>query len=239
MRRLWAWGLFAGMVTCTAWAQLPNAGVQTDVMQTNQGELQIKPLTKASILLSWAGLEIYVDPLDAKNFAGWPKADVIVLTGPDAAHYDGNALQALSKPSTEVIAPAQLSKMIVDSHVVAPGSTQTIQISHEGKPIPMTVSAQAHSSDRGVSYVLSLGEKNVFISGDTACTPEIQALKNIAVAFIAVDEDRAMAPEVAAACVAHFQPKVVYPYEAEGNGADVFADSMKPDHDVEVRVRPW
>lgn len=227
------------MVTCTAWAQLPNAGMQTDVMQTNQGELQIKPLTKSSILLAWAGLEIYVDPLDAKNFAGWPKADVIVLTGPDAAHYDGNALQALSKPATEVVAPPELAKMVVDSHVVAPGSSQTLQIDHGGKPIPITVTSQAHASDRGVSYVLDLGGKKVFISGDTACTPDIQSLKDIAVAFVAVDDARAMPPEVAAACVAHFQPKIVYPYEAEGNGASVFADAMKSDHEVEVRVRSW
>ena len=41
-----------------------------------------------------------------------------------------------------------------------------------------------HDKGRGNGYVLTFGDKRVYISGDTECTPEMKALKNIDVAFL-------------------------------------------------------
>ena len=41
-----------------------------------------------------------------------------------------------------------------------------------------------HDKGRGNGYVLTFGDKRVYLSGDTECTPEMKALKNIDVAFV-------------------------------------------------------
>ena len=60
-------------------------------------------------------------------------------------------------------------------------------------------------------YVLTLGGKRVYVAGDTECTSEIRALKNIDIAFIPMNLPYTM-PAEAAECVKAFRPKVVYPY---------------------------
>jgi len=67
--------------------------------------------------------------------------------------------------------------------------------------------------------------------------PEMKALKNITVAFVAMNPPRTMPPAEAAACVAAFQPKIVYPYHYRGQNTQEFADALKGSPGVEVRLR--
>jgi L-ascorbate metabolism protein UlaG (beta-lactamase superfamily) len=46
-----------------------------------------------------------------------------------------------------------------------------------------------------------------------------------------------MPPAEAAACVAAFQPKIVYPYHYRGQNTQEFADALKGSPGVEVRLR--
>jgi L-ascorbate metabolism protein UlaG (beta-lactamase superfamily) len=41
-----------------------------------------------------------------------------------------------------------------------------------------------HTKGRGNGYVVTVGGKRIYLAGDTACTPEMKALKNIDVAFL-------------------------------------------------------
>ena len=84
---------------------------------------------------------------------------------------------------------------------------------------------------------MSFGDTRVYFSGDTECTPEIKALKNIDVAFIAMNPPRTMPPSEAAACVEAFRPKIVYPYHYRGQKTQEFADALKGTPGVEVRQR--
>jgi L-ascorbate metabolism protein UlaG (beta-lactamase superfamily) len=96
-----------------------------------------------------------------------------------------------------------------------------------------------HDKGRGNGYVLTLGDKRVYISGDTECTPEMKALKNIDVAFVCMNVPYTMTTTEAAACVKAFQPKIVYPYHFRGSNLDEFKTAMADQKNVEVRVRNW
>jgi L-ascorbate metabolism protein UlaG (beta-lactamase superfamily) len=94
-----------------------------------------------------------------------------------------------------------------------------------------------HPKGRGNGYVLTLGGKRLYFMGDTECTPEVRALKNIDVAFVPMNMPYTMTPAEAVECVMAFQPKIVYPYHYEGQRRDetLFRAFLK-NTPVEVRI---
>ena len=94
-----------------------------------------------------------------------------------------------------------------------------------------------HHKGIGNGYILTFGATRVFFSGDTECVPEIKALKNVDIAFVAMNPPRTMGTAEAAACVKDFRPKIVYPYHYRGQNTQDFADALKGTPGVEVRLR--
>ena len=74
---------------------------------------------------------------------------------------------------------------------------------------------------------LILATTRVYFSGDTECVPEMKALKNITVAFIAMNPPRTQSAVDAAACVKEFHPQIAYPYHYRGQNTQDFADGLK------------
>ena len=97
---------------------------------------------------------------------------------------------------------------------------------------------------RGNGYVLNIGGKNFYISGDTEDIPEMRSLKNIDVAFLCMNLPFTMSVEQAADAVLEFKPKIVYPYHYRGQ--DGFSDTQKfktlvnsGDASIDVRLKDW
>jgi L-ascorbate metabolism protein UlaG (beta-lactamase superfamily) len=100
-----------------------------------------------------------------------------------------------------------------------------------------------HTKGRGNGYILTLGGKRIYFSGDTECVPEIKALTNIDVAFIAMNLPFTETPQEAADCVKAFKPKVVYAYHYRQQGLDPadknmqdFAAALKGTPGIEVKM---
>ena len=96
-----------------------------------------------------------------------------------------------------------------------------------------------HPKGRGNGYVITLGDKRIYFSGVTECVPEVQALRNIDVAFVVMNSPNGrMTPAAAAGCVATFKPKVVYPYHYRTGNVAEFKTALegKP---VDVRLGDW
>jgi len=104
-----------------------------------------------------------------------------------------------------------------------------IQGSAPGKPF--------HHRGIGSGYVFGFGDTNVYFSGDTECTPEMKALKNIGIAFLAMNPPRTMSTLEAAECARAFRPRVVYPYHYRGSKTEEFAAALKDTTGIEVRLR--
>jgi L-ascorbate metabolism protein UlaG (beta-lactamase superfamily) len=83
------------------------------------------------------------------------------------------------------------------------------------------------------------GARLYFSGGGIECVPEIHSLKDIDVAFIAMNlpNDR-MTPLAAAECVRIFGPRIVYPYHYRDADLEVFREALQ-DAPVLVRLAAW
>jgi L-ascorbate metabolism protein UlaG (beta-lactamase superfamily) len=101
-----------------------------------------------------------------------------------------------------------------------------------------------HTRGRGNGYVLGIGGKLIYISGDTQGIPEMRSLKNIDVAFICMNLPYTMDIKEAADAVLAFKPRIVYPYHYRGQNGLSDVNAFKSlveagDKNIEVRLRNW
>jgi L-ascorbate metabolism protein UlaG (beta-lactamase superfamily) len=222
---------------------------QTDAIQTSRGELKIMPVYHGSVMLEFGGKVIHVDPWSQGDFTGLPQADMIVITHTHQDHLDRAMVDQLKKPETTIVGPPA----VIDTlncmpacgiaEAISDSEKRTVMgIEIEGVPMYNLVFGSApgkpyHHKGIGSGYVLNFGETRVYFSGDTECTPEMKALKNISVAFLAMNPPRTEPPLQAAECAKAFKPKIVYPYHYRGANIQDFADALKNTPGVEVRIR--
>jgi L-ascorbate metabolism protein UlaG (beta-lactamase superfamily) len=222
---------------------------QADVIKTSAGELRIMPVYHGSVMLEFGGKVIHVDPWSQGDFTGLPQADLIVITHTHQDHLDRTMVDQLKKPDTIIVGPPA----VIDTLNCAPacGIVETVSdsekktvmgIGFEGVPMYNLVFGSGpgkpyHHKGIGSGYVLNFGDTRVYFSGDTECTPEMKALKNISVAFLAMNPPRTETPLEAAECAKAFRPKIVYPYHYRGAKPEDFAAALKDTPGVEVRIR--
>jgi L-ascorbate metabolism protein UlaG (beta-lactamase superfamily) len=97
-----------------------------------------------------------------------------------------------------------------------------------------------HTKGRGNGYVLTIGGKNIYISGDTEDIPEMRSLTNIDIAFVCMNLPYTMDPTQAAQGVLAFKPKIVYPYHYRGQDVNTFKTLVNEGNkNIEVRLREW
>src|SRR5579862_9516253 len=226
-------------------AAAPNR--QADAVQTSQGPLKITPLYHGSVMLEFGGKIIHIDPWSQADYSGVPQGDLILITHTHADHMDPAMLKMLRKASTTVVAPAAVTDTLNgccgEVETISNGEKKTfLGIEIETVPMYNIVLGSGpgkpfHHKGIGNGYILNFGDTRVYFSGDTECVPEIKALKNISVAFVAMNPPRTMPPSEAAACVVAFRPKIVYPYHYRGQNTQEFADALKNTPGVEVHLR--
>jgi L-ascorbate metabolism protein UlaG (beta-lactamase superfamily) len=96
-----------------------------------------------------------------------------------------------------------------------------------------------HREDCG--YVLTLGDAvRIYISGDTELTEEMKVLRDVDIAFVAVNQPYTMTPQQAVEAVKALQPKIFYPYHygQVDEPTDVEALARMLQDIVDVRIRP-
>ena len=177
-------------------------------------------------------------------FKGLKPPTMILVTDIHEDHFDEGALAAVKKPNTTIVAPAAASAQISGPVTIANGETKTIDgVTIEAVPMynlqPDPQFHQIfHEKGRGNGYILTLGGKRLYVAGDTACTPEMKALKNVDVAFLPMNLPFTMSPAEAAECARAFKPTIVYPYHYFGEDPNVFVSALKGTG-IDVRVRDW
>src|SRR6202521_5448384 len=222
---------------------------KVDVIQTSQGELGLTPLYHGSVMLEFGGKVIHIDPWSQGDYTGIPQADLIVVTHTHRDHLDPALIDKLKKPGTIIVGPPA----VIDTLNCAPacGQAETVTdaekktvlgITFEGVPMYNIVQGSApgmpfHHKGIGSGYILTFGDTRVYFSGDTECTAEMKALKNINVAFLAMNPPRTESTIEAAECVKAFKPKIVYPYHYRGSKLEEFTEALKSTPGVEVRIR--
>lgn len=224
-----------------------------DQIETKKGTLTIQPVLHGSVVLQWDKKTIYVDPYGgAAAFAGLAAPDLILITDIHQDHLDAKTLDSINTSKAMIIAPQAVADKLPASlkskvTVLANGATSN-KLGIAIKAIPMYNLPEApdamHTKGRGNGYVLTMGGKNIYLSGDTEDIPEMRALKGIDIAFVCMNLPYTMDVDQAAQGVLAFQPKVVYPYHYRGqNGlsdVEAFKTAVNAGNSkIEVRLRNW
>ena len=227
----------------------PKAGpLVTDTFPTAVGDLTVTPIHHASLLLRVAGKAIYVDPAaEDASYEGLPKADYVFVTDIHGDHMDPVGLAKVTKDDTIIVAPPAVNEKMKAGVVLKNGDTHDFT-TFKVEAVPMYnltrgPDARAgkvfHDKGRGNGYVFTFGKTRLYVSGDTECTPEMKALKNIDVAFVCMNLPYTMPPAEAAACVNAFKPKVLFPFHHKGSNLDELTTAVKPESKTEIRKRDW
>ncbi|MCC3157086.1 MBL fold metallo-hydrolase [Hymenobacter sp. 15J16-1T3B] len=231
----------------------PAPRAAADQIATKKGPLTVQPITHGSVVLTWNGKTIYVDPYGgAAAYAGLAAPVVVLITDIHPDHLDPQTLAGLSVGKALMIVPPAVAAKLPAEYKAR---VRVLRNGQKLDTLGMTVSAipmynlpeaqdAMHTKGRGNGYVLSLGGKNVYLSGDTEDTPEMRALQNIDVAFVCMNLPYTMDVQQAAQGVLAFKPGIVYPYHYRGqNGLSDVASFQKTvnaaNKKIDVRLRNW
>ena len=210
------------------------------VEKTSQGDLTIQPINHSAIRLKFMGKQYYVDPAGEAAWDKMPKADAIFITHEHGDHLNSRMIDLIKKDGTVIYANA--------ASVKKAGFGQAIEVGEKKQALDITVEAvpaynlspdrqKYHPKDRKDNgYILKFGDKRVYVAGDTEGTPEMKALKHIAIAFLPINLPYTMEPKDAAEAARAFKPKVLYPYhQGESDPAEV-KKLLADVKGIEVRV---
>ena len=214
--------------------------------KTSKGKVVITPINHATLVVEWDGKTIYVDPVGVADwYKAFPKPDVVLLTHIHGDHYKEAVLKAVVGSKTKLVAPPVLVGVLGDDlkskTIAVPSGEDTGKVGFKIEAVASynTTSPRKrfHPKGQGNGYVLNLGGKRIYISGDTEGTPEMLALKDIDVAFLCMNLPYTMDVIAAAKAVKSFKPKVVYPYHSRGQ--DVAQFKALVGGAAEVRLLNW
>ncbi len=228
--------------------------LQTDVFETNQGNLSIHFVQHASLFFEFDGKIIHIDPVSRMgDYENYPKADLILVTHHHGDHLDINAIHELTKENTKVILTQTCQDMnealsnvitmkngdILNINGLEISAIPAYNIIHKrdnGEPF--------HAKGIGNAYIIQFADKTVLIGGDTENIPEIKELKNIDIAFLPMNLPYTMTPEMVADVAKAFQPKVLYPYHYGDTDTSKLIELLKParpaggeEKNIEVRIK--
>ncbi len=229
--------------------------IAPDTIPLLDGSLIVQPIQHASLVLTAKGKTIFVDPVGgAAKYQGLATPDIILVTDIHGDHFDPATLDAIKKDRTVLIVP----QAVADKLSAADKATGLVILANGGNTdqggiditaipmynLPASTTDPRHPKGRGNGYVLKVGGKKIYLSGDTQGIPEMRALTDIDVAFVCMNLPYTMDVNEAADAVLAFKPRIIYPYHYRGqNGfSDVAAFKAKVnagDPAIEVRLRNW
>jgi len=217
---------------------------EKDTISTSGGNLEITFIGHGSLIFNYNGKVIHVDPFSKlADYSSLPEADIILITHHHGDHLDPNAVEKIRKENTAIIVNKAGSEQVKNGMVMNNGDVKNIEeIKIEAVPAYNIV----HKRDNGEpfhpkgtcnGYVITLGDKKVYVAGDTENIPEMKSLKEIDIAFLPMNLPYTMTPEMAADAARSFKPKIMYPYHFGETDLSKFTELMKEEKDIEIRLR--
>ena len=215
---------------------------ETDSFKTTKGNLIITFVGHGSLMLKAGNTVIYVDPvMQQANYALFPKGDIILITHEHKDHLDPSALALITQPQTKTIVSQSCSNSIDRGIVLTNGQEQILgEFNIKAVPAYNMVNNRNgipyHPKGNGNGYVITYGDKRIYIAGDTENIPEMADLKNIDIAFLPMNLPYTMTPQMVAEGARSFMPRILYPYHTGETNTKLIVDLLKGSG-IEVRIR--
>ncbi len=217
---------------------------ETDSFETSRGTLKITFIGHGSIMFAFGGEIIHVDPYsNLADYTKLPKADLVLITHEHRDHLDMKALEAVWKPDTILVVTEAGSGSVKKGFVMHNGGVrEVLGIKIEAVPAYNLVHMRSegvpfHPKGAGNGYVVTFGDKRVYIAGDTENIPEMKELKNIDIAFLPMNLPYTMTPEMVADAAKSFRPRILYPYHYGETDTAKIVGLLKDEKGMEVRIR--
>ncbi|ODT81542.1 MAG: hypothetical protein ABS76_11950 [Pelagibacterium sp. SCN 64-44] len=221
------------------------AEMQGDKIAAGPADIIVHPVEHASLVLGFGPHILYVDPVGgAELYQGLPAPTAILITHGHGDHFDVPTLNAIAG-AAPILSNAEVFNKLpaplrAQATALANGETAAIDgVSVSAIPAHNITPERLRYHPEGVGngYVFTLGDKRVYIAGDTEPTPAMLGLTGIGLAFLPMNLPYTMTPQEAAAAVNVFRPAIVYPYHYKESELSLFADAVGPQ--TEVRLRDW
>lgn len=217
---------------------------ESDLIETSAGDLEITFLGHGTLMLTFDGKVVHVDPFGkVANYSKLPRADLILITHEHHDHLDLSALVSIRTERTEVVLAEVCTKQVEGGLVMRNGDVRTVKdVTIEAVPAYNLVHRRSdgqpyHPKGIGNGYIMTFGDKRVYVAGDTENIPEMHSLTNIEVAFLPMNLPFTMTPEMVAEAAKAFRPKILYPYHFGDTDTSKLIDLLKDQEDIEVRIR--
>ena len=236
------------LVTCLSIFLISQGGPvrdrQTDTIKTSSGELQITAIGHGTLMFTYGGKVVHVDPVGREaDYASLPKADLILVTHEHGDHLDPAAIEAIRTPNTVIVVSESSAGKVPGAIVMKNGDSRTVA----GFPVEAVPAYNiVHKRDNGMpfhpkgqgnGYVITFGDKKVYVAGDTENIPEMNQLKGIDAAFLPMNLPYTMTPEMVADAAKAFKPKILYPYHYGDTDTAALVTLLKSEPAIEVRIR--
>jgi L-ascorbate metabolism protein UlaG (beta-lactamase superfamily) len=222
---------------------------ESDVIQTSEGELEMFFIGHGTLMFKFNSLVIHIDPVMREaDYATMPDADLVLVTHEHGDHFDMTALRHINKEGARLVMPENCGEKLRDIKctliemsngqggsflgigIRAIPAYNIIHTRSNGDPY--------HPKGVGNGYILSFGDTNVLIGGDTENIPEYKNLDvAIDIAFLPMNLPYTMTPEMVADAALAFQPEILYPYHYGQTDPQELVKLLKDEKGIEVRVR--
>lgn len=214
---------------------------QSDVIKTSAGDLKIYFIGHASLMFEFDGKNIYTDPWSKlADYTKFPKADLILITHQHPDHLDPEAVKAISTKETQIVETKSVYDVLAQGTVMKNGDKKTVDgFEIEAVPAYNTTKGREmyHPKDRDNGYIVTFGNKRVYIAGDTEDIPEMSTFKNIDIAFLPMNQPYTMTPEQVVHAVHMIHPKILYPYHMGDTDVSKLKALLANDKNVDLRIR--
>lgn len=216
----------------------------SDVFKTSSGDLDITFIGHGSLILSFNGKIFHVDPFSKlADYGALPKADVILITHEHKDHLDPAAIGKIRTDKTKLVLTGKCAAQLTGGQIMKNGDIQTIEgVKIEAVPAYNIVHKREtgepfHPRGAGNGYIMTFGDKRLYVAGDTENIPEMAGFKNIDIAFLPMNLPHTMTPETAASAAKAIHPAILYPYHYGTSDTSKLTMLLKDQKGIEVRIR--
>jgi L-ascorbate metabolism protein UlaG (beta-lactamase superfamily) len=217
---------------------------ERDVIPTSAGDLEITFLGHGTLMMTFGGKIIHVDPFShVADYSKLPKADLVLITHEHRDHLDPDALAGVRTAETDVVLTETCAAQVEGGIVMRNGDVRTVQgVTIEAVPAYNVVHKREggqpfHPQGAGNGYVVTFGDKRVYVAGDTEDIPEMKELRDIDCAFLPMNLPYTMTPEMVADAAKAMRPRILYPYHFGDTDTSELVDLLEGQEGIEVRIR--
>ena len=214
------------------------------IIKTSHGDLAITFVGHGTVMFRLGQTVIHVDPVSREaDYSKMPQGDIILITHEHRDHLDPEAIAMVRKEGTTILLPEKCDSTVTGGIVMKNGDVRTVAgLEYEAVPAYNIVHKRPsgepfHPRGEGNGYIITFGDKRVYVAGDTENVPEMKKLKGIDIAFLPMNLPYTMTPEMVADAAKAFRPKILYPYHFGKTDTSELVKLLAEKKEIEVRIR--